>query len=529
MFTFTPSRWQRIFCLLFLVAAAIAAVGAFASSGAASERGFPISGVAANKIAPWVMEHTGNGQKAEFFVVLADHADLSQVVNLPTKSEKGRYVYTTLLDKSRVTQEPILQWLREHGLEHRSFYIVNAILVKGSREIAEALAARPDVARIEGNPLIHNNLPEPAAVVKGPLQPRAPKTIEPGIVYTHAPEVWALGFTGQGIVVGSLDSGVRWTHNALKPHYRGWDGTTADHDYNWHDAVHDSAGNPCGSDSEEPCDDEGHGSHTTGTMIGDDGSGNQIGMAPGAKWIACRGLDGHLKTTSPAMLMECMEFFLAPYPVGGDPTQGDPAKAPDITNNSWGCPPELGCSVETLQAAVEAQSAAGIMMVVSAGNEGPGCSTLDDPPGIYEAAYTVGALVINTDVIADFSGRGPVVIDASNRLKPDITAPGTNIRSASNTSDTAYESEEGTSMATPHIVGAMALLWSAKPAFRHDLTRSRDALNNRAFPILDGICDGGLALRPNNTYGYGRVDILAAVSPIPRPRPTPRPRPSPPQ
>jgi serine protease AprX len=511
---FMPSRWRRVFCSLFFAAAAVAAVGAFASSRTVSLGGFPLSG--AHKIAPWVMEHTANGQKAEFFVVLTDQADLSQAANLPTEVEKGRYVYNTLLDKSRVTQKPILQWLRERGLEYRSFYIVNAVLVKGSREIAEALVARPDVARIEGNPLIHNELPQPAPAVEA-LQPQALKTIEPGIAYTHAPDVWALGFTGQEIVVGSLDSGVRWTHNALKPHYRGWDGTTADHDYNWHDAIHVSDNNPCGTDSPEPCDDLGHGSHTTGTMIGDDGAGNQIGMAPGARWIACRGLDGRLGTTTPSELIECMEFFLAPYPVGGDPTQGDPTKAPDITNNSWGCPPELGCSVETLQAAVEAQAAAGIVMVASAGNDGPGCSTVDVPPGIYDAVYTVGALVTNTDMIDDESGRGPVIIDASNRLKPDITAPGTDIRSASNKSDTAYESADGTSMAAPHIAGAMALLWSAKPAFRHDIARSRDALNNRACHILDSVCDGGPAVTPNNTYGYGRVDILAAVNPIPSP------------
>jgi len=107
---------------------------------------------AANKIAPWVMEHTANGQEAEFFVVLADQADLSAAETLPTKAEKGRFVYQTLQSKAQTTQDSILQLLRDHGLEHRSFYIVNAILVKGTRELAEVLAARPDVARIEGNP-----------------------------------------------------------------------------------------------------------------------------------------------------------------------------------------------------------------------------------------------------------------------------------------------------------------------------------------------------------------------------------------
>src|SRR6476646_8137377 len=120
---------------------------------------------AANKIAPWVMEQTANGQQAEFFVVLADQADLSGAANLQTKTEKGRFVFQTLFNKAQTTQGSILQWLREHGLEHRSFYVVNAVLVKGTRAVAEALAARPDVARIEGNPRIDNHLPKPDAYV----------------------------------------------------------------------------------------------------------------------------------------------------------------------------------------------------------------------------------------------------------------------------------------------------------------------------------------------------------------------------
>ena len=114
------------------------------------------------------MEHTANGQQAEFFVVLADQADLSAAANLQTKAEKGRFVFQTLFNKAQTTQGPILQWLRERGLEHRSFYIVNAILVKGTRDVAEALAARPDVARVEGNPRIHNHLPKPDAYVDVP-------------------------------------------------------------------------------------------------------------------------------------------------------------------------------------------------------------------------------------------------------------------------------------------------------------------------------------------------------------------------
>ena len=294
---------------------------------------------AASKIAPWVIDHTANGQHAEFFVVLADQADVSAAETLRTKAEKGRFVYQTLLEQGGDHARPILQLLRERNIEHRSFYIVNAILVKGDRQLAETLAARPDVARVEGNPHIHNDLPQPEAVDEAPPQSRgpvAPASIEQGIQYTHAPDVWALGFRGETVVVAGADTGVRWTHNALKPHYRGWDGTNANHNFNWHDSIHDSVGNPCGNDSQQPCDDFGHGTHTIGTAIGDDGAGNQIGMAPAAKWIGCRNMDDG--TGTPARYIECMEWFLAPYPLNCTPNEGDPTKAPDITINSWGCP-----------------------------------------------------------------------------------------------------------------------------------------------------------------------------------------------
>src|ERR1043166_5227495 len=209
---FTWPRLRRLFCSLFIVAAAIAALGAFGSSHATTQGNLPTT----SKIAPWVMEHTANGQQAEFFVVLADQADLSGAAALPTKNEKGRYVYDALRSKSQATQGPLLQWLSERGLEHQSFYIVNAILVKGGREIADMLAARPDVARVEGNPHVQNSFPQPGPATEASSQPRA---IEPGINYTHAPQVWALGFNGQNIVVASADTGQRRAKNELKPHY----------------------------------------------------------------------------------------------------------------------------------------------------------------------------------------------------------------------------------------------------------------------------------------------------------------------
>src|SRR5882762_10269964 len=206
-----PSSWRRIFCSLFLVAAAVALVAAVASSdaGGSTSPKMPVrlgpmgqrveDNAFHQKIAPWVMEHTANGQHAEFFVVLADRADLSPAANLPTKTEKGRFVYQTLREKAQRTQGPILEWLHERNIENQSFYIVNVILVKGTREIAAALAARPDVARVEGNPHIQNHLPQPETVEESPPQPASgarPATVEPGIQYTRAPDVWSLGFMG---------------------------------------------------------------------------------------------------------------------------------------------------------------------------------------------------------------------------------------------------------------------------------------------------------------------------------------------
>jgi serine protease AprX len=488
----------RVLTVLILVASMFASAHSSASGLQQAGR------FTSAKIAPWVLAHTADGKEAEFLVVLADQADLSAAEKLQTKEEKGWYVYKTLFEKAQVTQQPILDWLKVNGVEHRSYYIVNMIWVKGKIDVAQALAARADVARVEGNPNIRN-VPEPIQSAEGE-KPFSPETVEGGIAFTRAPEVWAVGFKGAGIVVGGADTGYRWDHTALKPHYRGFDGVTTDHNFNWHDSIH-SGGGSCGANSPVPCDDFGHGTHTMGTSVGDDGGVNQIGMAPQARWIGCRNMNQGFGT--PATYTECFEFFLAPYPVGGTPAQGNPSKAPHVTINSWGCPPSEGCSATTLQAGVEAQRAAGIMMVVSAGNSGSGCSSVVDPPAIYDAAYTVGAISHSTGNIAGFSSRGPVTIDGSNRLKPDITAPGVGTRSSTSDTTTSYDFSSGTSMAGPHVAGAVALLWSARPDLIDNVTETEGYLNETAVHVNSAQCN--LNGVPNNTYGWGRLDVKAAV------------------
>ena len=460
------------------------------------------------KIDPWVLDETAAKGQAEFLVLLADQADLSGADGLSTKEEKGRYVYRALYDKAQATQRSLLIWLKTHSVEHRSFYIVNMIWVKGNLDIALTLASRPDVARIDGNPLIHNKLPEPSSSPNTDMI-TAPEAISSGVSYSQAPLVWAAGYNGAGTVVGGADTGYQWDHPALKPHYRGWNGMIANHDYNWHDSIH-SSGGPCVGNSQQPCDDNGHGTHTVGTAIGDDGVTNQIGMAPGAKWIGCRNMDQGVGT--PATYTECFEFFLAPYPVNGTPGQGDPAKAPDVTTHSWGCPPSEGCTPATwliIQQAIQANRAAGIVTVVAAGNSGSGCSTVDDPPSFFPEVLTVGALNTGLDTIAGFSSRGPVTIDGSNRQKPDIAAPGTSIRSSVpvNSYSSAYS---GTSMATPHVAGAVALTLCAQPSLRGKVSTIEAILKDSAVHINSALCSSS-GTWPNNVFGYGRLNAKAAA------------------
>jgi uncharacterized protein (TIGR03437 family) len=459
---------------------------------------------ASNKVSAWLTSRMQADDETEFLVILNDEADLSAAESLETKQQKGEFVREALWQRAQVSQASLLTWLKARDIEHRAFYIVNAVLVKGNRQLLETIAARSDVSRIEGNPQILNRTVTQPITSASSHSLNQTATIENGITNTRAPEVWAMGFTGQGMVLGSADTGVEWDHPALKSHYRGWNGTTASHDYNWHDSIH-SGGGDCGFNTTAACDDDRHGTHTTGTAIGDDGAGNQIGMAPGAKFIGCRNMDRGVGT--PATYLECMEFFLAPYPVNGTPAQGDVAKAPDVTINSWSCPPSEGCAPETLQRGIEAQRAAGIMTVVAAGNSGSACSSVNEPPGLYAASYTIGALNAVTNTIASFSSRGPVIIDGSNRLKPDLVAPGVSVRSSIRGG--GYASFGGTSMATPHVAGAVALLWSAVPSLRKQIAVTEKILNDSAVRITTNIC--GTDGVPNNTYGFGRLDIKAAV------------------
>ena len=449
------------------------------------------------KISSRVLSDSANGGSTEALVVLTEQADLTAAYTMQTKIEKGTFVFNALRSVANRTQGPIISLLKQRGIPYQSFYILNMIKVTGDRSLMEELAARSDVARIDANPLIKNALPNAAGK---PMDFEA-QGIEWNVSRVKAPDLWNLGYTGTGYVVSGADTGVQWDHPALKNHYRGWNGQQADHDYNWDDAVDHTT---------SPNDPHGHGTFTVSEEVGDDGNGNQVGVAPGAKWIACRNMDAG-GNGKPAWYTECFQFMIAPWPIN-QPDQGDPTKAPDSINNSWTCPPSEGCSTDTLRSIVDAVRAAGIVPVMAASNYGPNCSTIQEPPAIYASSFDVGALDSGNN-IASFSSRGPVIADGSHRTKPDVSAPGVSIRGA--VPGNGYQSGwSGTSMAAPHVAGGVALLLQANPGLVGNVGQIEANMDHAATHLIDvqaaGNCRGPMPFQ-DNTFGWGLLNLLKAA------------------
>lgn len=453
------------------------------------------------KIAPWLVSRLTDGSQDSFIVLFDDTERLgAEVAAARGARDPGRAVFEFLRARARRSQSGVRDELTKAGISYRALYLVNGLVVQGDLALARKLALRDDVWRVVGDPLVHGIetdllAPTPASPAVAP---------EWGVTRIDADKVWSLdGNHGEGIVLASADTGVEWTHPALKGKYRGWNGVTASHDFNWFDSIQDLAA---------PLDDYGHGTHTTGTMVGDGGAGNQIGVAPGARWIGCRNMDHG--NGRPSTYIACNQFFLAPFPHGGDPEiDGDPSKAPNIVSNSWGCPPSEGCDAYVLESSFAALRAAGILAVVSAGNSGSACSSVVDPPAIYGESFVIGASDISNN-LAGFSSRGPVTLDGSGRLRPDVAAPGVNVRSSY--AGASYANLSGTSMASPHTSGAAALLWSGKPQVRGLVGITRCILSQTARPILaltsPQTCGGTVpADRPNNFWGYGLIDAYDAI------------------
>ncbi|MDQ1656828.1 MAG: hypothetical protein QOD41_1911 [Cryptosporangiaceae bacterium] len=480
----THRRWRAltigVIGGLALATAAPSAANAAPASAAST--------INAHKVDAAVTRDAADG-KATFWIVLGKQASLSSAAGKATKQAKGTEVYRIKTALASTSQAPLKAILDAAQADYQPFWISNRIRVTGPAKLLDTLAARPDVARIEADKSVA--APKPAARKQPHLA--ATSGVEWNIDAIGAPHVWSqYGDRGEGITVASVDSGVDFTHPALAAAYRGRhaDGTV-DNNYNWFDPSHTCP-------AAEPCDNNDHGTHTMGTMAGDDGT-HQIGVAPGARWISAKGCETSSCTES--SLLAAGQWIVAPTDLNNQNPRPD--LAPDVVNNSWGSD-----DTDTWYSEIVASwVAAGIFPSFSNGNNGDACDTTGSPGG-YVQSYSSGAFD-RTGTIASFSSRG---LGQDGEIKPNITAPGVDVYSSI---PGGFDSFNGTSMAAPHTSGTVALMWSAAPALRGHVDETRAILDKTAVDVPDEDCPGGTP-GDNLTYGEGRLDAFAAVTASPR-------------
>jgi serine protease AprX len=467
-----------------------------------------------SKVTPSLLTDLQRQSTIEMIVVMREQGDLSSINPQASKEEKGQKTYDILKGLADRSQADIRQLLARRNTPFRAFWLVNALHLTADLALLKELAERPEVAEITNNSKTKLGvLPQDS---NGNLPENILKTW--GIQRIGADSVWLLGYRGQGVVVGGADTGYDWTHPALQKKYRGWNATTntANHNYNWFDSIRPdttTASNPCGTNTTKPCDDDRHGTHTMGTMIGGyqivGTDSTSIGVAPDARWIGARNMDRGNGTL--ARYVACFEWFAAPTDTAG--RLPNTRLSPHVINNSWYCDANEGCNptnFNIMERALNATRASGIVVVVSAGNNGPTCASFAGPPGFMEKAFSIGA-TRSDDTIAGFSSRGPVTNDGSNRRKPNVSAPGVAVLSS--IPNGGYASFNGTSMAGPHVAGAVALMISANPQLAGQVDTIERILELTAKPMQttqDCGTISGMSI-PNHTYGWGRINVFAAV------------------
>lgn len=406
-----------------------------------------------------------------------------------------------LQEAALMSQDKILDWLAEEKeagnvKEYESFFIVNSLYLSAKKEIIKKLAEAKNVERIEINQTIYRDKPIPErARFKRFAFERS--ELEWNIKAINADDVWKKGYTGEGVVIGILDSAVDITHPALKTKFRGYDAVTGQITYegNYIDTI---------ENKQKPgvSTDVAHGTHVMGIILGSETTDggeeiNRIGVAPDAKWISAR-VFGDTGESSTQGFLKAAQWMLAPG--------GDASKAPHIINNSWG----TGYNNTDIffEKSVEAWKRAGIMPVFASGNKLPG---EDNPgpksiasPANYKSSFAVGAVDANFK-LATFSKRGPSPFEGVSGYKPEVSAPGVKIRSASRG---GYVYMSGTSMAAPHVTGVAALLKSANNQLSVDAMS--DILKRTAIPITDENYQN----HPNHGYGYGVINALAAINDV---------------
>jgi subtilisin family serine protease len=447
-----------------------------------------VSAPGLRKVDVRVQRATQQGRTGTYWVILRQRADLSGATAIKGWNARGWYVYERLTRTAAASQRGLRALLSKQRAGFQAFWIINAIRVRSKAATLSAVAARAEVARI---------VPDWKARVETPERPTDVSdvsAVEWNIDRINAPQVWSMyDDRGQNVTVANIDTGVQFDHPALKKQYRGIStfGTTVRHDYNWWDPSH-----ICDPQGRSACDNQGHGTHVMGTIVGDDGGNNQIGVAPRAHWIAAKGCED--VSCSSFALMSSGQWMLAPTKTDGSSPRPD--LRPQVVNNSWGGPG----SDEFYRSIVQSWVAAGIFPVFSVGARGPQCGTVEAPAS-YPESYGVSAFDMS-NIIASFAGRGPSPLGGI--VKPNVTAPGVSIRSSVPTN--VYAIFSGTSFATPHVVGTVALIWTGAPAFRGDIAGTRAIIDQTAIDVSNLTCGGTPG--NNNVYGEGRLDAFAAVT-----------------
>lgn len=439
--------------------------------------------VSDGKVQAILFEELATYETVDVIIRMEDSVDYNSLLNTALtksyKEEKGEFVVSELQSVAQSSQTEILAELQSLESQNKvsninQLWIINGISATVTLEALEKLAERNDVKRITHD-----------FVVEAPdFQPEesTPRLPEWGLEKINAPQVWAeYGVKGEGIVVGIMDTGVQGDHDALKHNYRGRNG---DHKYSWIDLTDHGYS--------VPTDGQGHGTHVAGTAVGG-GEGEPIGVAPEAEWIAAKIFDDAGRSRA-SDIHEAFQWFMQPG--------GDSSMAPDVVNNSWG-------SADTYRTEfwedVHAWIAAGIFPLFAAGNSGPGIGSMDSP-GSYPHAFAVGA-TNRFDQIAEFSSRGPVYWENEygeqiRYIKPEVSAPGQEIYSA--LPNGGYGLASGTSMATPHVAGAIALLLESDPDLSiPDITE---------YLTTTARSEESMGELPNEHYGHGIVNIYDAVT-----------------
>ncbi|OKI64032.1 peptidase S8 [Micromonospora sp. CB01531] len=481
-----PHRMRIARCLVSAGAAiALVATGLATGSGAQAAQTGTGAASASDKIRPDLAKQLQGKTEGDFWIHFKAKADFSKATGITDWAKRGTAVAEALQKTAAESQAKIKAELDSSGVKYQTFWATNAIKVTGgSSSMAQNFAAHAEVDGLYAP--VEYKVPE---VTKGTNE-KTVNALEWGIANINADDVWSqYGVKGAGITVANIDTGVQFDHPALVNSYRGNNGDgTFDHNYNWFNAA--------GTCAAAPCDSNGHGTHTMGTMAGTDGA-NQIGVAPEVKWIAANGC-----CPSDAALITSGQWMLQPRDLNGQ--NPDASKRPNIINNSWGT--TAPSNEPFMEDVTNAWAASGIFGAWSNGNNGPGCQT-SGSPGSLTSNYSAGAYDINNN-IASFSSRGA---GQNGTIKPNISAPGVNVRSS--VPGSSYASFNGTSMASPHLAGAVALLWSAAPALVGDINATRALLNTTAVDKADAQCGGTAA--NNNVYGEGRLDALALLNAAP--------------